>query len=49
MQAESKQDAGTALKSGETMTLRYRVIVHPGRFDADRLNREYERFVGRAR
>jgi hypothetical protein len=25
------------LESGETLTLRYRLIVHPGRWDPDRL------------
>ena len=32
------------LKPGETMTLRYRVLVHSGRWDAARLRTEYERF-----
>lgn len=33
------------LKAGESFTLRYRVIVHPGRWDAERLGKEYKRFV----
>jgi len=33
------------LKAGESMTLRYRVLVHPGRWDADRLKKEQERFA----
>ncbi|MFO8015007.1 MAG: PmoA family protein [Phycisphaerae bacterium] len=32
------------LKAGESMTLRYRVLVHPGRWDAARLKKEYEAF-----
>ncbi len=37
-------DAPRALAAGETMTLRYRVIVHPGRWTAARLAREYASF-----
>lgn len=33
------------LPAGESLTLRYRVIVHGGRWDAARLRREYEEFV----
>jgi hypothetical protein len=33
------------LEAGQSMTLRYRVIVHPQRWDADRLKKEYARFV----
>jgi len=33
------------LKAGEAMTLRYRILVHPGRWDADRLKKEQARFA----
>jgi hypothetical protein len=33
------------LRPGEGLTLRYRVIVHPGRWDAARLGAEYRRFA----
>jgi type 1 glutamine amidotransferase len=33
------------LEPGQNLTLRYRVLVHPGRFDADRLRAEYDRFA----
>lgn len=33
------------LKAGQSFTLRYRIIVHPGRWDAETLEREYQRFV----
>ncbi|MFO7733533.1 MAG: DUF6807 family protein [Candidatus Aminicenantes bacterium] len=33
-----------ALRAGETITLRYRVFVHTGRWDAARLRTEHERF-----
>jgi hypothetical protein len=33
------------LKAGERLTLRYRVIVHPGRWDAAKLRAEYETFA----
>jgi hypothetical protein len=33
------------LKAGATMTLRYRVIAHPGRWNADRLRAQAERFA----
>jgi hypothetical protein len=33
------------LKAGKTLTLRYRVLVHPGRWDADRLKAEFGRFA----
>jgi type 1 glutamine amidotransferase len=33
------------LRPGEGLTLRYRVIVHPGRWDAARLDAEYRRFA----
>ncbi|MBM4089297.1 MAG: hypothetical protein FJ276_07695 [Planctomycetes bacterium] len=33
------------MKAGDEFTLRYRVIVHPLRWDAARLGREYEEFV----
>ncbi len=36
------------LPAGEQFTLRYRVIVHPGRWDAERLRKEYEVFVEEA-
>lgn len=32
------------LKGGESFTLRYRVIIHPGRWTAERLQREVARF-----
>jgi hypothetical protein len=33
------------LRGGKNMTLRYRVIVHPGRYDAATLKTEYARFT----
>jgi len=33
------------LPAGESFTLRYRVIVHPGRWDTPQLQREYEEFA----
>jgi hypothetical protein len=36
------------LRSGEAIVLRYRVLVHPGRWDEGRLRSESERFSGRA-
>lgn len=33
------------LKRGEKFSLRYRILVHPGRWDAARLAKEHERFV----
>lgn len=33
-----------ALKAGQSFTLRYRVFVHDGRWSAERLRREYDRF-----
>jgi hypothetical protein len=33
------------LPAGQSMTLRYRVIVHPERWDSDRLKLEYARFA----
>lgn len=33
------------LKAKQSFTLRYRVIVHPDRWDAERLKLEYQRFV----
>jgi hypothetical protein len=33
--------------AGQGITLRYRVFVHPGRFDAERLRAEYERFAAK--
>lgn len=35
------------LKSGEELTLRYRVIVHPGRWSSQRLEREASHWVGK--
>jgi len=37
------------LPAGKSFTLRYRVIVHPGRWDADRLRAEYKQFAESAR
>lgn len=37
------------LERGERMTLRYRVVVHPGRWDAERLAAELRRFVKKSR
>jgi len=36
------------IDAGESLALRYRVIVHTGTWDADRLGREYARFVADA-
>jgi len=33
------------LAAGQSLTLRYRVLVHPGRWDAERLKREVARFA----
>ena len=33
------------LKAGQSLTLRYRVLVHPGRWDADRLKKEVAAFA----
>jgi hypothetical protein len=33
------------LKAGESMTLRYRGLIHPGRWDAERLRTEADRYV----
>jgi hypothetical protein len=33
------------LEPGQSIALRYRVFVHPGRWDAGRLRAEYERFA----
>ena len=37
------------LRPGERVTLRYRVLVHPGRWDAERLRREHARFARESR
>jgi len=37
------------LQPGESITLRYRVLVHAGRWDAARLRREYERWTRESR
>ena len=37
------------LQEGEELILRYRVIVHDGRWDADRLNAEHATYAGLAR
>lgn len=34
------------LHAGDSLVLRYRVLVHPGRFDAERLRQEAARFAG---
>jgi type 1 glutamine amidotransferase len=36
------------LVPGQNLTLRYRVLVHPGRFDAERLRAEYDRFAAQS-
>jgi type 1 glutamine amidotransferase len=36
-----------ALRAGETLVLRYRVLVHAGRWDAERLRQEAARFAAR--
>ncbi len=33
------------LKAGQEMTLRYRVLMHPGRWDAERLRRESDEYI----
>jgi hypothetical protein len=38
-----------ALQARESLTLRYRVLVHPKRWDAERLRREHARYVREAR
>jgi len=35
------------LKAGKSFTLRYRVIVHPNRWDSERLEKEYAKFAGK--
>lgn len=42
------QDAPMRLKAGESFTLRYRVIVHPGRWDAKQLQPAMNSFTGAA-
>ncbi len=37
------------LPAGESMTLKYRVVVHPGRFDADKLSSEADAFSSKSR
>lgn len=39
-------DGPMTLRAGESVTLRYRVFVHAGRWDAPRLRREHERLAG---
>lgn len=34
-----------SLRPGESFTLRYRILVHSGHWDATRLRKEYERFA----
>ncbi len=36
-----------SLRAGESFILRYRILVHPGRWDAARLRKEYERLTTR--
>ena len=38
--------AAQVLRPGETLTLRYRVCVHPGRWDAEALRRASARYAG---
>jgi hypothetical protein len=38
-----------ALKAGQSFTLKYRVIVHPDRWDAEKLKAEQQRFVNESR
>jgi hypothetical protein len=35
------------LHAGGSFVLRYRVLIHPGRWDAERLKKEAARFSGR--
>jgi type 1 glutamine amidotransferase len=35
------------IEAGQSVTLRYRVFVHPGRWDVERLRTEYERFAAK--
>jgi len=42
-------DEPLALRQGDRLVLRYRVLVHPGRWGADRLRAEAERFAGEGR
>lgn len=39
-------DAAHRLAAGDSFTLRYRIVVHPGRFDSKTLRRHYNRFGG---
>lgn len=45
MNASLLSDEPLVLKAGEGMTLRYRLVVHPGRWDGARLQHMHERFV----
>ncbi len=39
------KDAGNhTIKHGDSLTLRYRVLIHPGKADADKLNAEFAKF-----
>lgn len=43
---EAAEDAGNyTIKHGDSITLKYRVLIHPGKADADKLNAEYEQFA----
>jgi hypothetical protein len=42
-------DEPLTLQAGERLTLRYRVIVHPGRWDAGRLKAEYDEYARQTR
>ncbi len=40
------QQKPRTIPAGESMTLKYRILVHAGRMDADSLKKEYQRFIG---
>ena len=37
------------LAAGDRFELRYRIVVHPGHWDAERLQQEYQRYLEQAR
>ena len=44
----SALEGGGVYALGEKIVLRYRVLVHPGRWDGGRLNLEHEKFARKA-
>jgi hypothetical protein len=44
--AAAKGAGDHTIKHGDSLTLRYRVLVHPGKTDAEKLGAEFARFAG---